>query len=211
MDDGGLSPLARGNPPPAGVPLERMGPIPARAGHPRSRGATTPTSSTPRRPRGLSPLARGNHPGASPRAHSRGPIPARAGQPSTCRRSATTRRAYPRSRGATSFHVASDSAKPGLSPLARGNPPRWPARRGRGGPIPARAGQPRTRDGDDGDRRAYPRSRGATDSAADTATVQRGLSPLARGNLPEAAARQGRGGPIPARAGQPRASRPRAR
>ena len=70
---------------------------------------------------GLSPLARGNRKRWSRSVSLRGPIPARAGQPSRGWCSWRARRAYPRSRGATSGE--SDFMLPpwGLSPLARGN------------------------------------------------------------------------------------------
>ena len=61
--------------------------------------------------------------------------------------------------------------------------------------------------------RAYPRSRGATDFVHFPGKALRGLSPLARGNLPQHRQRAASAGPIPARAGQPpwRATRKRPR
>ena len=73
------------------------------------------------------------------------------------------------------------------------------------GPIPARAGQPflgfhsRPFSG------AYPRSRGATDCALELGQPSEGLSPLARGNHRFERFRPAVEGPIPARAGQPKA------
>ena len=91
----------------------------------------------------------------------------------------------------------------GLSPLARGNRenvfpslPRW-------GTIPARAGEPnadsvaRVRAWD------YPRSRGGTTLQNDARGDSWGLSPLARGNLPEIVCCTASMGTIPARAGEP--------
>ena len=117
MDNsGGLSPLARGNPQDRIERLADRGPIPARAGqppqaagipcargaYPRSRGATF-QESLPYRPLGgLSPLARGNRWQAVHCHPLAGPIPARAGQPCFAARVTCGRRAYPRSRGATS-------------------------------------------------------------------------------------------------------------
>ena len=113
------------------------------------------------------------------------------------------RRAYPRSRGATCGADTQDNRIEGLSPLARGN--RSPAlhRRGAGGPIPARAGQPVSRRRLLISPRAYPRSRGATCGADTQDNRIEGLSPLARGNHRSAHRGQPSLGPIPARAGQP--------
>ena len=51
--------------------------------------------------------------------------------------------------------------------------------------------------------RAYPRSRGATTVTGTPTVTRRGLSPLARGNLPRRSWTTHWRGPIPARAGQP--------
>ena len=152
---------------------------------------------------GLSPLARGNQPCRGASSGFIGPIPARAGQPARAGRRRTLGRAYPRSRGATAVMGAVPSANWGLSPLARGNLSR-PTRRGcAGGPIPARAGQPRTDSPDCVLRRAYPRSRGATPAPSRSTQPAKGLSPLARGNRQHGVGFQLVHGPIPARAGQP--------
>ena len=71
------------------------------------------------------------------------------------------------------------------------------------GPIPARAGQPHGLMHALACVRAYPRSRGATVLASDSAMRARGLSPLARGNLRAPLGLGAVVGPIPARAGQP--------
>ncbi len=70
----------------------------------------------------------------------------------------------------------------GLSPLARGNPDKLPARKSWLGPIPARAGEPRPYAFGIDRRAAYPRSRGGTWFCPCAAFPERGLSPLARGN-----------------------------
>ena len=214
---GGLSPLARGNPSTAATMPLSAGPIPARAGqpkmrpptrcpcraYPRSRGATRKAPGPHRAQSGLSPLARGNlalHPAGG---NAIGPIPARAGQPKNESHRILFHRAYPRSRGATSSSASPGGGSPGLSPLARGNRMRWlsffsPAR-----PIPARAGQPRQREQTEARGRAYPRSRGATENSEPSARTHLGLSPLARGNHGAGAWYSVARGPIPARAGQP--------
>ena len=95
----------------------------------------------------------------------------------------------------------------GLSPLARGNRRlSGPCCRGKG-PIPARAGQPGAAALLAALPGAYPRSRGATRQPGRPIFCNRGLSPLARGNLNACRWNHADRGPIPARAGQP-ASRP---
>ena len=111
----GLSPLARGNLCRAARRVQRTGPIPARAGqpalyalgatclraYPRSRGATCSRKPHATSPQGLSPLARGNRWLGCCVELCAGPIPARAGQPPGAACVCRSRRAYPRSRGAT--------------------------------------------------------------------------------------------------------------
>ena len=119
------------------------------------------------------------------------------------RRSTRPRRAYPRSRGATSSSLAWAISGLGLSPLARGNLPLATIVTPAFGPIPARAGQPRAAALPARHKRAYPRSRGATDLFLARYALAKGLSPLARGNLTKLRAGDLLLGPIPARAGQP--------
>ena len=177
---------------------------PGLGGYPRSCGATLTAEEETMLGYGLSPLARGNHPRVGIPAAFAGPIPARAGQPVCGASSAPSYRAYPRSRGATARWRAQRTQQLGLSPLARGN-------RSKGGvssmstrPIPARAGQPPSRQGADGLCRAYPRSRGATSLRLTCNAKRWGLSPLARGNRRMAPTTYYPLGPIPARAGQPK-------
>ena len=194
----GLSPLARGNHAQRLGGRHVEGPIPARAGqprsgcrranplraYPRSRGATPTARLQYVRTEGLSPLARGNLPGTWGAKFQLGPIPARAGQPRGYCSCATAARAYPRSRGATvdPSDIVADGE--GLSPLARGN-------RGHSQSASRLA-------------RAYPRSRGATGVSGAFMPSIKGLSPLARGNLAKVVFHLDTQGPIPARAGQPR-------
>ena len=213
----GLSPLARGNLESSCGWSGRIGPIPARAGqptpstarrrvlraYPRSRGATGRGVATARGYKGLSPLARGNRPGVKAVQACRGPIPARAGQPACAPSSAANFRAYPRSRGATDVGDFVTAQGVGLSPLARGNLRSDSARRARFGPIPARAGQPRSWRRCGKKPGAYPRSRGATLLQRSEPRLGGGLSPLARGNHRVGRLHKHAHGPIPARAGQP--------
>ena len=193
----GLSPLARGNPIHMCPIAPCRGPIPARAGqpfspqkllrtlgaYPRSRGATDGVMTPEQAAQGLSPLARGNQAGQALACLPLGPIPARAGQPQAhCSRSVCVG-AYPRSRGATVYIMAHTQTDDGLSPLARGNPLRLHFFFMLSGPIPARAGQPDCQHGAADADGAYPRSRGATRAKTAQTSKQRGLSPLARGNL----------------------------
>ena len=134
---GGLSPLARGNPPPFTVD-DAWG--------------------------GLSPLARGNRGKTCSVVMVIGPIPARTGQPWLTRHSSRGRRAYPRSHGATFKDRIYRSGLTGLSPLARGNLIRSHPSRNKPGPIPARTGQPPEDGLRQALDRAYPRSHGATSS-----------------------------------------------
>ncbi len=154
-------------------------------------------------PTGLSPLARGNRPEWRNPTRSDGPIPARAGEPLPPWRAWPAGRAYPRSRGGTAPGPLDWGVGGGLSPLARGNLARWRAGAWPTGPIPARAGEPTARPTSRRRRRAYPRSRGGTSVPEPFALLPCGLSPLARGNLPRQCAGSQRGGPIPARAGEP--------
>ena len=197
-DDGeGLSPLARGNPTINSRSVIHGGPIPARAGqpttaapaasasraYPRSRGATEHNMDYMHPTMGLSPLARGNRLAAPVEVLRLGPIPARAGQPRPRSRTAQTTWAYPRSRGATFLKHCKTGLLAGLSPLARGNQDLPSAKWSAGGPIPARAGQPGLWPKALPLKKAYPRSRGATNGCCWYMSELRGLSPLARGNL----------------------------
>ena len=134
--------------------------------------------------KGLSPLTRGNRIGDQRHGGGAGPIPAHAGQPKISGDFAIKCRAYPRSRGATGGAVLYDFYAEGLSPLTRGNHAGDLAELVGAGPIPAHAGQPRSRCARRCCRRAYPRSRGATMLFEREDDTQVGLSPLTRGNRP---------------------------
>ena len=133
---------------------------------------------------GLSPLARGNRT-LLLAVHSRwGPIPARTGQPPSRCRAESRKGAYPRSHGATKKDGGGWAMESGLSPLARGNPPRGIRPHYIEGPIPARTGQPSPVPWRSAFGGAYPRSHGATGVNISDELVDYGLSPLARGNRP---------------------------
>ena len=115
FENGGLSPLTRGNLLPISDEQLEIGPIPAHAGeplsrlcsenlptaYPRSRGGTKPPGCARFLSMGLSPLTRGNQFGRKKTASWTGPIPAHAGEPNCCKVSAPVAGAYPRSRGGT--------------------------------------------------------------------------------------------------------------
>ncbi len=192
----GLSPQARGNlhdfddgkyperpiPAGAGQPPSDPGIYPNRTAYPRRRGATRRLRSQRLHYIGLSPQARGNRRETDiPRRYA-GPIPAGAGQPQASQRIPSSRRAYPRRRGATQFRELTDAQVEGLSPQARGNlgdliQPAFNQR-----PIPAGAGQPIHRYSSEKKAGAYPRRRGATMQVAAETLTAAGLSPQARGN-----------------------------
>ena len=93
--------------------------------------------------------------------------------------------------------------KTGLSPLARGNRSDLDGTTKVLGPIPACAGQPAPVLSTPLKTRAYPRLRGATAATLAGPQAEKGLSPLARGNLHGGYLAVLRQGPIPACAGQP--------
>ena len=70
---------------------------------------------------GLSPHERGNLSQSHAHGARPGPIPARAGQPLVERGLHASRRAYPRTSGATSADISPMASLMGLSPHERGN------------------------------------------------------------------------------------------
>ena len=167
------------------------------------RGATMLQQGGQLKDMGLSPLARGNRESQQAAQEPVGPIPACAGQPRASVIPHAAGRAYPRLRGATPVRLQVLNAGGGLSPLARGNHASAGRPAQRHGPIPACAGQPGIPAGSAGAGGAYPRLRGATKGVCHSPCRWKGLSPLARGNLPPRPHFAGARGPIPACAGQP--------
>ena len=213
----GLSPHARGNQCVAVECAAGVGSIPARAGqplsdvvfhcgpevYPRTRGATAGCSCRNSSTTGLSPHARGNRRGCGLCGGRLGSIPARAGQPRSPARRHGRDSVYPRTRGATMWHLAHPDENIGLSPHARGNPLRLWRSNSCLWSIPARAGQPGAYEGPGRKGGVYPRTRGATTLSADASSTLKGLSPHARGNPTPQRAYLTLIGSIPARAGQP--------
>ena len=116
--------------------MVNIGPIPAHAGepssrgrwcggawaYPRSRGGTQGWRQRSCSLQGLSPLTRGNPGHGGSHGGRPGPIPAHAGEPAIWVATMIYRRAYPRSRGGTAQALIDLGAAKGLSPLTRGNP-----------------------------------------------------------------------------------------
>ena len=134
-----------------------------------------------------------------------GPIPARAGEPRCAPLFHFPPRAYPRAGGGTSMRCILLRSLRGLSPRGRGN------HRGHGGvridrgPIPARAGEPQSGLVGTWWQKAYPRAGGGTKYWGPTGMLRTGLSPRGRGNRRHPRRCLRCRGPIPARAGEPRA------
>ena len=166
-----------------------------------------------------SPRFQGNRPD--------GTIPARAGEPLPKRIWKPLPEDYPRSCGGTRPRGRAHRGEAGLSPLVRGNRDAPRVSRRRGGTIPARAGEPRvgresglcprTIPARAGEPRIehrlpqwfedYPRSCGGTIVGHAPGLGRQGLSPLVRGNPDTTPTPWSRRGTIPARAGEPPATR----
>ena len=155
----GLSPRVRGNLWYIRGVGRLNGSIPARAGQPKSGSTATFTCTV--YPRacgatgmgctiailvlGLSPRVRGNHVEDPSLRRCKRSIPARAGQPPRIPASGTFSRVYPRACGATYVRGCVDQRETGLSPRVRGNLVAAVVVTVAPGSIPARAGQPLTK------------------------------------------------------------------
>ena len=215
--DRGLSPRLRGNPDENRTGARLHGSIPAPAGepnagldypggnrvYPRACGGTHPTSRVRLLAVGLSPRLRGNLQGRVPDGLGTGSIPAPAGEPTDQSLTQIDERVYPRACGGTGRNHRRLSAWSGLSPRLRGNPPGTQESGGRGGSIPAPAGEPSSAIRLSLCIRVYPRACGGTRWLRSAASYGSGLSPRLRGNrFDSRAAFEGRGS-IPAPAGEP--------
>ena len=112
---------------------------------------------------------------------------------------------YPRACGGTSFGEALLGIDGGLSPRVRGNQGGDRLRQSIAGSIPARAGEPTTRDRSPVRKRVYPRACGGTGIPMERWAADLGLSPRVRGNRHFRVPADGPRGSIPARAGEPAA------
>ena len=174
--DSGLSPRVRGNPVPPRAAGRFRRSIPACAGeprigiiprqlcevYPRVCGGTDRGSVRGRRIQGLSPRVRGNliPTGKLPRTGRS--IPACAGEPATSTVLRGGSAVYPRVCGGTASYLCPGCAYEGLSPRVRGNPRRRLLPHGKGGSIPACAGEPPTVSSRPSPCRVYPRVCGGT-------------------------------------------------
>ena len=150
---------------------------------------------------GSSPLARGTHSSDQKRRQRPGLIPARAGNTATPKNTVSGSRAHPRSRGEhrAEWHLV--ICLVGSSPLARGTLGLEVCHSLEVGLIPARAGNTSSTDKSLRLPWAHPRSRGEHRYTISKVKQEKGSSPLARGTLGHAGARQRVRGLIPARAG----------
>ena len=180
--------------------------------------------------RGLSPRVRGNLPDLPGRVLAERSIPACAGEPYHRAARAIGLEVYPRVCGGTALARSRAGRGRGLSPRVRGNPAHHPAAEHRPGSIPACAGEPRVpiraaaglrsipacagepaRPSCAGaSRRVYPRVCGGTPDPAQYVPRQAGLSPRVRGNQVQPSLSGRALGSIPACAGEPPPSCPRA-
>ncbi len=214
----GLSPRVRGNhlvdlsgdAPWGSIPARAGEPLPiGKAGcigwvYPRACGGTGIITLSEARTAGLSPRVRGNpmpwaHLGPHP-----GSIPARAGEPMIWLVSPARPVVYPRACGGTNYEPGGTFAARGLSPRVRGNPDDPRRADGRGGSIPARAGEPISKGAAQAVSEVYPRACGGTRYLPCYSFGYQGLSPRVRGNRKQDLPGRGREGSIPARAGEPR-------
>ena len=213
----GLSPRVRGNRNHNQLAGLGMRSIPACAGepactavtgrrrpvYPRVCGGTRPGRPGTGGGPGLSPRVRGNRQPGNPRPGAGGSIPACAGEPESRSSSGSWATVYPRVCGGTAVQDFPDLAVTGLSPRVRGNHHLGQGRAGRGGSIPACAGEPRTPWRRKRWARVYPRVCGGTRAPRDPGYDLLGLSPRVRGNLLAVNPGVVAAGSIPACAGEP--------
>ena len=199
IPEGGLSPLAWGNPnnvtrspkstrsipTRVGEPLAPRPSLTLRRVYPHSRGGTADRIQQLRRVKGLSPLAWGNRRWNTKGTILLGSIPTRVGEPESAAFCFMEARVYPHSRGGTSLSVGNAIPEGGLSPLAWGNPGEGLAVPRLAGSIPTRVGEPVFQRAQILSCGVYPHSRGGTPSMISATIPSRGLSPLAWGNQQE--------------------------
>ena len=220
----GLSPRVRGNlnctgframppgsiPASAGQPKPRYSPGGLRWVYPRECGATHSHCDRVGNYGGLSPRVRGNRRTGDVVCERHGSIPASAGQPTQAGDSSGAMTVYPRECGATwsRYDVKKDGS--GLSPRVRGNPFQGRVHDAMDRSIPASAGQPRHSRPICGNERVYPRECGATSLILRINVPVGGLSPRVRGNRNGKSIFNHYGRSIPASAGEPSRTTPRA-
>ena len=219
----GLSPRVRGNRCSYWCPQRACRSIPAGAGEPPA-GSASPSSSEvyPRgcggtasppgaggRPRGLSPRVRGNRRDRPVHLGAERSIPAGAGEPGPTVKSHQQHVVYPRGCGGTEARYYVPIGETGLSPRVRGNLSRREHLAGRGGSIPAGAGEPTIAKALEPIERVYPRGCGGTPPMLSCGRSVVGLSPRVRGNRTFRRPFKLGQGSIPAGAGEPPPDAPR--
>ena len=196
-DSQGLSPPTRGSRVATGVDDDTF------RVYPRPRGGAGIPILTQKWHQGLSPPTRGSQSQRHALARPRRSIPAHAGEPPIASVSADTFSVYPRPRGGAMCGPPHVTTIAGLSPPTRGSHTTPHVRTGRGGSIPAHAGEPteptRPRSWD----RVYPRPRGGAARPLAGGGNQGGLSPPTRGSHVRKRLAQLLNGSIPAHAGEP--------
>ena len=172
----GLSPRVRGN------RRHRLPGGTASGVYPRVCGGTPRVRGFCSTGKGLSPRVRGNHMRAPDGLAMVRSIPACAGEPPPASVMVSSQRVYPRVCGGTPDAADQNQIFEGLSPRVRGNPGQCPAAYGRGGSIPACAGEPQPPQTETTTTTVYPRVCGGTGCGAAATTSATGLSPRVRGN-----------------------------
>ena len=132
-----------------------------------------------------------------------GSIPARAGEPARRTRGGPSSAVYPRPCGGAAQQATRTMRARGLSPPVRGSHGAPCRDQGATGSIPARAGEPRTRDGVFHNRGVYPRPCGGAKLPPSVRPDHVGLSPPVRGSLADSRRAMALQRSIPARAGEP--------
>ena len=217
----GLSPRVRGNQRPSPRPGHQRGSIPACAGepppgrgrrrwrwvYPRVCGGTTNSCAIIHDVWGLSPRVRGNLNPPHQVAVDDGSIPACAGEPPAHIAVARIGWVYPRVCGGTDLVALIELDRLGLSPRVRGNLGTSCGDSGKGGSIPACAGEPPVGAAARAGGRVYPRVCGGTCTRRECRLLDRGLSPRVRGNPVVFSTTKNAKGSIPACAGEPPSGR----
>ena len=211
-----LSPHGRGKPRAADYPLPKSRSIPARAGetvrrpvypfagqvYPRTGGGNDTDRVFQCGNNGLSPHGRGKLTDGAIVYTDLRSIPARAGETSCGMSWSLLSRVYPRTGGGNSAGTGGRPSPPGLSPHGRGKLGAQTYPPGRGGSIPARAGETRGPCRLYAGTQVYPRTGGGNDYRRRPERQCEGLSPHGRGKLAGWFHPSWPGGSIPARAGE---------
>ena len=221
----GLSPRTRGKPLHRFGIHPRPGPIPAHAGetkngcsksewrqaYPRARGGNISAIIESLEVYGLSPRTRGKLCTGTFCGKRSGPIPAHAGETDSSSLRSLSSAAYPRARGGNTDSWPLSTPSVGLSPRTRGKLETGTYHGGGHGPIPAHAGETRSKCACSGPAQAYPRARGGNRLPQHFQPPMKGLSPRTRGKLVQVVGKVLEERPIPAHAGETPSPRRRPR